>query len=130
MASEWQTVWIQIKTDLWSTVCKGYQQATQAGTVLMDFLCSCQMFYPTTMKQNEYNCSCLDQKQSDKHGRIQRGGGGQGGPDPPPPPPAWKITKIKFFRNTGPDPQENQIATKPAFIVGLSLAWWTYDGPI
>ena len=82
LASECQTVWIQIRTDLWSTVCKGYQQATQACTMLMDFLCSCQMFYPTSMKQNEYNCGAWTRKQSDKHDQIQRGGGTRS-PDPP-----------------------------------------------
>ena len=39
-------------------------------------------------------------------GDIQRGGGGTGSPDPP-----WKITKISFFSNTGPDPVENLKAT-------------------
>ena len=57
-------------------------------------------------------------KQSDKHARIQGGGGGGGGGSGHP----WKIINIKCFRKTGMDPQVNQIATKPAFIVGLSLA--------
>ena len=47
------------------------------------------------------------------HGRIQRGDRGSR--------PHWKITKIyRVFCNTGPDPLENQKATKPAF----------HDGPL
>ena len=35
----------------------------------------------------------------------------------------WKITKICFFSNTGPDPLERHKATKPTFNVGLSSAF-------
>ena len=39
-----------------------------------------------------------------------------------PPPPPWKITKIGFLSNTGPDPLKNLKATKPEFNVGPSSA--------
>ena len=39
-----------------------------------------------------------------------RGGGGGQGSDTP-----WKITKIGFLSNTGPDRLKNHKATKPAF---------------
>ena len=42
---------------------------------------------------------------------------GTGGLDPP-----WKITKIGFLSNTGPDSLKNHKATKSAFNVGPSLA--------
>ena len=47
-----------------------------------------------------------------------RGGQGSG----PPPPPPEKSQNIEFLCNTGPDPQKNYIATKPAFNVGPSSA--------
>ena len=48
------------------------------------------------------------------------GGGGGGGTEGPHPP--GKSQNTVFFSNTGPDPLENDKATKPAFIVGLSSA--------
>ena len=47
-------------------------------------------------------------------------GGGTGVVDPPPPGKSQKYSF--FFSNTGPDPLENHIATKPAFIVGITSA--------
>ena len=51
-------------------------------------------------------------------------GGGTGGPDPSP----EKSQKYSFFSNTGPDPLNNQKATKPAFNVGPSSARWCFAG--
>ena len=49
---------------------------------------------------------------------VWGGGGGLGVLIP------WKITQneVVFFRNTGPDPKENYIATKPTFLVWLTSA--------
>ena len=63
--------------------------------------------------------SCKRCIQSAYHARIQRGGDRWSGLSPP-----GKSQKYNIFSNTGPDPLplENHKATKPAFIVGLSLA--------
>ena len=52
------------------------------------------------------------------HTRIGRGEGALGS-DPPPP---ENHVLIGFLSNTGPDPLNNLKATKPAFMVGSSLA--------
>ena len=53
-------------------------------------------------------------------------GGGQGVRSSP-----GKSQKYSLFCNTGPTPLENDKATKPAFIVGLSSAgWWADDGQL
>ena len=48
-----------------------------------------------------------------------------GGQDPPP----WKITKLGFLSNIGPDPLKNHKATKSAFNVGQSSASQRRVGP-
>ena len=51
----------------------------------------------------------------DNHVRIQGGGGGRAGGLVPP----LKNKNIGSLKNTGPGPQKNHKATKPAFNVGL-----------
>ena len=58
------------------------------------------------------------------HGWIQKGGQGVGTP-----PGNSQIYIFFYFSNTGPDPLENDKATKPAFIVRL-LQWHFADGPM
>ena len=66
-------------------------------------------------------------------------GGGTGGPDLPPPLKNHK--NIGFRSSTGPDPQKNHEATKPAFHNGplsarqrnaikISFLWRADDGPL
>ena len=49
-------------------------------------------------------------------------GSREGGQGVPTPPPLKNHQNIVFLSNTGPDPLENQKATKPVFNVGPSKA--------
>ena len=57
-----------------------------------------------------------------------RGGGGAGGPDPPL--ENHKNIEYRVFSNTGPDPLENNNATKPAFYGEMAFKWRFASGPI